>query len=518
MMKSLSRWGAPSVGRKRKEFRALWIVTVLALLLAALVPRPVVDSVQEILSLYLLGLLLVTYRLWRRAGRHEQELENVISSISPDTLLIADRERKIVMCNPSLQRMFGYAPVEILGRTTDVLYGDRRSSPHRYHEIFDELERAGYHLGLAQGRRRNGKTIPLEIVSAELSGGGAVLLLRDISDRVRTEEALKESQKKVAAIVDNALVGIYRISPEGKFLMVNETLARLLGYETPAVFLAAVKTFGRDLFADPDRYPDLERQLAARGRVANFEARIVRRGGEPFWASISARAFRDPGGTPLTTEGLIEDIAVRKQTEETLRQSLDRMRKATGSIIDVMVNAVEARDPYTSGHQRRVANLARAIALEMGLPRDQVDGLRMAGVVHDLGKISIPAEILIKPSRLSEIEFNLVKMHAQLGHDLIKDVDFPWPIAEMVLQHHERSDGSGYPRGLKGEAILLEARILAVADVVEAISSNRPYRPALGLDKAFEDIVQGRGTIYDPAVVDACLKLFREKGFTFEKE
>jgi HD-GYP domain-containing protein (c-di-GMP phosphodiesterase class II) len=178
--------------------------------------------------------------------------------------------------------------------------------------------------------------------------------------------------------------------------------------------------------------------------------------------------------------------------------------------------AVEARDPYTSGHQRRVANLARAIATEMKLPADQIDGLRMAGVVHDLGKLTIPSEILTTPRQLTENEFNLVKTHSQIGHDLIKDIEFPWPIARMILQHHERLDGSGYPKGLRGDEIMIEARILMVADVVEAISSHRPYRPALGVDKALEEIEAGRGKVYDPAVVDACLVMFRERGFRFE--
>lgn len=532
MTKSLSRNGAPMIGRKRKEFRNIWIVTFLALLLAAvsvsmrlsesvfrsvaaLLPRPVVDYALEFLFLYLLGLLLVTYGRWRKAYRHERELENILSAISPDTLLVINQERKIVMCNPSLQRMFGYTPEEILGRTTDLLYSDRRSSTHRYHEIYDEIEQAGYHFGQAAGRRQNGKAIPLEIISAELSGGGVVILLRDISDRVRAEEALRESQQRYAAIVQNALVGIFQASPEGVFLAANGTLARLLGYETPVDFLAGVKSFGRDLFADPGCYEDLMYQLSDQGKVENLEARLRRRDGGVFWASITARTVRDPGGNLLTTEGIIEDIAVRRQAEETMRQSLEKLRKATDSIIDVIVMAVEARDPYTSGHQRRVADLAQAIALEMGLPRDQIDGLRMAAVIHDLGKISVPSEILTMPRRLSETEFDLVKTHAQLGHDLIKDVDFPWPIAEIILQHHERLDGSGYPRGLKGEAILLEAKILAVADDVEAISTDRPYRAALGIDKALEDISQGRGTLYDPAVVDACLKLFQEKGFQF---
>jgi PAS domain S-box-containing protein len=532
-----ARLGRALVGQKTREPRNVLVVIFLAIalagfsltvrlseavyrLLVGLIPPRIFNAVLQFLFLYLLGLLLVTYRRWRVANKRERELENIISSISPDALLVANPERRIVMCNPSVKQMFGFEPEELLGRTTDLLYGDRRSS-QRFHEIYDELARRGYHIGQARGRKRNGSSMPLEIVSGELSGGGVVLLLRDISDRVQAEEALKVSQEKYTAIVNNALVGIFQTSAEGKFLTVNATLARLFGFNVPAEFLAKVKSLGPDLFVDQGRYKDLERQLAVQGNVSNFEASLQRPGGPAngaFWSSLSVRAVRDPGGALLTYEGIIEDISSRREAEETMRQSLERLRKATGSIIDVMVMAVEARDPYTSGHQRRVANLARAIAADMGMPRDRIDGLRMAGVVHDLGKISIPAEILTTPRKLSEIEFNLVKSHAQLGHDLIKDIDFPWPIAEMILQHHERLDGSGYPRGLKGEAIMVEARILAVADAVEAISSHRPYRPALGLDKALEDITQGRGTLYDPAVVDICLKLFQDKGFKFDRE
>jgi len=177
---------------------------------------------------------------------------------------------------------------------------------------------------------------------------------------------------------------------------------------------------------------------------------------------------------------------------------------------------VEVKDPYTAGHQRRVGNLARAIANEMGLPQEQIEGIRMAGLIHDLGKISIPAEILSKPGRLSDFEWGMIKMHPQVGYDILGEIEFPWPVAQMVLQHHERMDGSGYPQGLAGEDILLEAKILGVADVVEAMASFRPYRPARGLDKALEEISQNRGGLYDPEVVDVCLKLFTEKGFAFE--
>ncbi len=203
----------------------------------------------------------------------------------------------------------------------------------------------------------------------------------------------------------------------------------------------------------------------------------------------------------------------RKQAEKRLQDTLDSLRRAVNTTIQVMVSAVETRDPYTSGHQSRSADLARAIAIEMELPQDDIDGIRMAGSIHDIGKLSIPAEILSKPTKLSDIEFRLIKEHARKGYEMLKDVESHWPLAEMVYQHHERMDGSGYPRGLKGGEILIEARILAVADVVEAMASHRPYRPGLGIDAALVEIENNRGIYYDGAVADACLRLFREKGF-----
>jgi putative nucleotidyltransferase with HDIG domain len=173
------------------------------------------------------------------------------------------------------------------------------------------------------------------------------------------------------------------------------------------------------------------------------------------------------------------------------------------------------RDPYTAGHQQRVTQLAVAIATEMGLPTEQIDGIRVIGTLHDVGKICIPAEILSKPGKLTKVEFTIIKIHSQAGYNILKTVEFPWPVAKIVLQHHERMNGSGYPKGLRGEDILLESRILAVADVVEAMSSHRPYRPALGTHKALEEIEQNSGVLYDADVADACLRLFREKGFQF---
>ncbi len=190
----------------------------------------------------------------------------------------------------------------------------------------------------------------------------------------------------------------------------------------------------------------------------------------------------------------------------------------TGQVTNLYytMGVVEMRDPYTAGHQRRVADLARSIASEMGLSKDQIDGIRTAGLIHDIGKISVPAEILSRPEKLTNLAFELIKTHAQSGYDILKDIEFPWPIARIVHEHHERMDGSGYPNGLTGDEIFLESRILAVADVVEAIASHRPYRPALGIEKALEEISQNRDILYDPEVVDACLRLFEEKGFKWK--
>jgi putative two-component system response regulator len=211
-----------------------------------------------------------------------------------------------------------------------------------------------------------------------------------------------------------------------------------------------------------------------------------------------------------------ETRAQRKQAEKQLQDALEGLRKAFGAVIQVMVSAVETRDPYTAGHQIRSANLARAIATEMGLPQEKVDGIRIAGSIHDIGKLSVPAEILSKPSILTEIEFSLIKEHSRIGYEILKNVESPWPLAEMIYQHHERMDGSGYPRNLKGDDIVMEARILAVSDVVESMASHRPYRPSLGIDKALEEISKNRGILYDSEVADACLRQFNEKGYKFE--
>ncbi|HPR17238.1 MAG TPA: response regulator [Candidatus Cloacimonadota bacterium] len=213
----------------------------------------------------------------------------------------------------------------------------------------------------------------------------------------------------------------------------------------------------------------------------------------------------------------LRDITLRKQTQLEVLKSNQKLRKLMTDLVDGLISAIEMRDPYTAGHQKRVAELACAIGREMNLSEDQIDGLRIASLVHDIGKIQIPSEILSKPGQLTEIEMAIIKTHSQAGYEILKSIDFPWPIAKAVLQHHEKLDGSGYPMQISSSEIILEARIIGVADVVEAMSSHRPYRPSRGMDIALEEIIQNNGTFYDPQVVDACINVIINNKFSFSE-
>lgn len=216
-----------------------------------------------------------------------------------------------------------------------------------------------------------------------------------------------------------------------------------------------------------------------------------------------------------SNEMLRREVEGRRRVQQELQQSLDRLRKIIGGTVMAIAMTVEKRDPYTSGHQQRVAELSRCIGREMGLAEHQVEGIAIASAIHDIGKISLPAEILSKPSQLNSMEMSLIQTHSQAGYDILKSVDFPWPVANIVLQHHERMNGSGYPHHLAGEAILQEARIVGVADVVETMSSHRPYRPSRGIDSALEEISAQSGILYDRDAVEACLSLIHEGRFEF---
>ncbi len=341
-------------------------------------------------------------------------------------------------------------------------------------------------------------------------------LLRERTDKAQrrqTEEALRKSEKQYRAIFDRAMEGMFQTTSEGGFIKTNQALAKMLGYGSPEELMAAVTSIPKQLCASPEDRRIMLKTLAWSGSLQCYEVQFLRKDGKPVWVSTNVLPVKNDKGQILYYEGNIENITLRKIAEEERETSIKRIRTALGATIQALAVTAETRDPYTAGHQRRVADLARTIATKLGLAADQIDGIRLAGTIHDLGKISVPAEILSMPRKLTEIEFSLIKTHSQKGFDILKDIEFPWPIAQMVLEHHERIDGSGYPNGLYGKDLSIEARIIAVADVVEAIASHRPYRPGFGIAVALDEIVKGKGVIYDSEVAEVCLKLFREDGY-----
>jgi len=348
---------------------------------------------------------------------------------------------------------------------------------------------------------------------------GAILLLWNYTLRRKVTrktlqlnesiDALQKSEEKYRLVVENADEAIL-IAQDGFLKYVNPTTLKILGYSedllTSRPFIDIIHPEDREKLYDAH----IRRMKGEETRPV-LQFRVIAQDGT-FRLAASHAIMISWEGKPATLNYL-KDITDQKKADEERQKGFERLRKALGGTIQAIAVTVETRDPYTAGHQRRVADLSRAIAKEMGLESDQTEGIRMAGVIHDLGKIAIPAEILSKPSKLSEIEYRLIQNHSRAGYDILKDIEFPWPVARIVLQHHERIDGSGYPAGLKGEEILIEARIIAVADVVEAIASYRPYRPGLGMEKALDEITRNKGVLYDPIVVEACLRLFNEKNY-----
>ena len=316
----------------------------------------------------------------------------------------------------------------------------------------------------------------------------------------------RKAEKDYQSIFENVQEGIFRSTPEGKIILANEAMAKMFGYDSPAEIMADITDAALQLYAYPEDRAKMKAIMEEQNVVRNYEIQFHRKDGGAFWASATMKAIRNGKDRILYFEGILEDITERKQ-------NIARLRKTLGGAVQAIASLVETRDPYTAGHQRRVADLARAIATEMGLSGDQIDGIRIAGTIHDLGKISVPSEILTIPRKLTALEYSLIKNHPQSGYDILKDIEFPWPIARMIVEHHERINGSGYPNGLPGEDLLIESKILSVADVVEAMATHRPYRPALGIDAALAEITANRGILYDPEVVDACLRLFHNKGY-----
>lgn len=433
-----------------------------------------------------------------------------------DYIYFKDADNRFRFCSRTLAEMAGFKDWhDMIGKNDFDVFDEEMAKIYRAEEavIFEKglsvrnkinpfIHESGYNGWVETSKwplfDKAGKVVGLFGIS------------RDITEHKRMEDELRAAAEQFRGLVEQSIAGIYIIHDD-RLTYCNERFAEIFGYQS------AKDLIGRSLFVIVDEqdanlvHEKIDLLTSNKEKTNNYSFNGIRKDGSKIVAGVHG-SLATYLGRPAVI-GLLQDVSEKKQDEEKIARYIAQLQDAFMNTVQVAMTLSEMRDPYTSGHERRVAELSVAISAELGFDENRQQGMRVAGYLHDIGKMTIPAEILSKPGRLSDVEFTLIKGHAQSGYDVLKSVEFPWPVAEVALQHHERIDGSGYPQGLKGDEITFEARILAVADTVESMSTHRPYRPALGIEKALAEIQRGSGIIYDPLVVDACIKLFNEKNY-----
>lgn len=486
---------------------------------------------------------------------------------SYDAIIGKNLDGVITSWNPGAEKVYGYSAQEVVGKPVSVLAPEGRKEEIK--GLIEQVRRGEAVVNFETERlRKDGSRIDIALSLSPIRDAagrivGASTIARDITEKKQAERALLKVNRALKALSDCNQALIHASDEMQLLNEICRVIVNAGGYRLAWVGYAehdaqkTVRPVAQSGF-EPGymEHADITWADNERGRgplgiaIRSGQMQVVQDVKtdpcfEPWRANAVELGYDSVLVAPLVSDSVIlgalsiyaagadafdsEEITLLSElaadmafgiatlrTRSAHERSAERLQRSLEATIQAVAGTVEMRDAYTAGHQRRVAELATAIARDMGLAQDQVHGVYLAAVVHDLGKIHIPAEILTKPGKLSPIEFELIKMHPEAGYDILKGVDFPWPIAQIVFQHHERLDGSGYPRGLKGDEILLEARILMVADVVEAMASYRPYRPALGIDLALQEITAHAGQYYDADVVRSCISLFREKAFVFK--
>jgi PAS domain S-box-containing protein len=453
--------------------------------------------------------------------KHRTILENI-----EDGYYEVDIKGNFTFFNESMCRILGYSPEEMMGMNNRQ-FTDKENAKklfQTFNKVYNTREPSKEFDW--QVIRKDGTKRFIEVsVSLQKNSSGQPIgfqgVARDITERKQVEEALRESEALYQLLAEHMTDIVWIMDMDLNVIWLSPSAMKARGFSVDEIKALPLE---RQLTPDSIRkafnwlgkLTRLEKDglITEPDGIFSRELEFYRKDGSIIVLDCSFQFIRDEQGkvTGILAEGM--DVTARKRAEDEVKMTLESLRKAFGTTIQIMVSAVEARDPYTAGHQLRSADLARAVAIEMGLDHEKIEGIRLAGSIHDIGKLSIPAEILSKPSKLTNIEFSLIKEHSRSGYEMLKYVESPWPLAEIVYQHHERIDGSGYPRNLKKDEILVEARIMAVADVVEAMASHRPYRAALGIEIALEEIEKNKGILYDNDVADACLRLFRKKGYS----
>lgn len=446
-------------------------------------------------------------------------LDSMIENIPAMVFLKRAEDLRFELFNLAGEKLLGYPRGELIGKNDYDLF------PREQADFFIRNDRAVLEsrhaleipeepVKTADGTEKWLHTYKIALYDEQNRPSHLLGVSLDISDRKRAEDRLRESESKLAEAQRMAHLGHWDLELVTNRLTWSDEVFRIFE-QSPQTFGGTYEAFLEAVHPEDRNAVDAAYQASLNSRTPyQIEHRLLMPDGRIKYLLEKCETAFDGDGKPVRSMGTVQDVTTLKQAERALREHQKSLEMTLEGTIHTVTMAVELRDPYTAGHQRRVAELACAIANIMGLDEERIRGVRLGAMIHDIGKIGIPAEILSKPSHLTSVEMQIVREHAIMGYNILKDVKFPWPVAEIAHQHHERMDGSGYPDGLKGDAILLEARIVAVADVVESMASHRPYRPALGVPAALEEIRNGRGALYDPAVVDACEQVVAS-GFEF---
>jgi len=451
--------------------------------------------------------------------RKSEEKFRGITERSFDIIITVDQEEICTYVSPSVERVLGYKPEEIIGKHFQVLFPENmiKKVERVYNTLIQgkEIEEVNFEV-LRKDRRKaiievNGSPIIKDdkIVGVQIHS-------RDITLRKLEEEMIEKEKNKLQKYIDIAGIILKIVDKDGKVSLINNRGCEVLEYTKEEIL-------GKNWIDNfvPERLKnkmnDILTKLKSNQTVAYeyFEHPILTKSGEEkiiSWSNTILKDERDEFQGILSSG---EDVTIKSRVERELQENYQKLQQIMEDTVYTMAKVVEKKDPYSAGHQKRVSQIATAIAKEMKLPKNKIKGLRVASLVHDIGKIGMPIEILSKPSGLTELGYDLMTEHPMTGYNILKEIDFPWPVAEIVLQHHEKINGSGYPNGLKGDNILIEARILCVADVIEAMSSYRAYRSSHTIKEVLKELNRNKGTLYDPMVVDACKELFKYKGAKF---
>jgi PAS domain S-box-containing protein/putative nucleotidyltransferase with HDIG domain len=426
-----------------------------------------------------------------------------------------NEEGDFVYVNDAACRQLGYSEKELL--TMNVADLDPLYPRETRKKQWKKIKREKILVFESLQRSKDGSVHPIEVTSNYLKFNDSeyeFAFVIDITERKNAQEKLHRSEERYRRIAERSFDTIFLISIDGTIEYTSPSVSEIIGYTPDEIAGQSFMKFvpETDMVSINETF-----HRVLRGQdIREMYIHVRKKDGSIVLLEFNATPIFE-NGTIVGIQGNARDITERFSLQQEHEEHLQKTLNVMKSVIDTLALTVEKRDPYTAGHQRRVTQLAVAIATEMGLPESSIEALSMAGIIHDIGKIYIPSEILAKPGKLSNAEYSMVKVHSQAGYELLKNIDFPWPIADIVYQHHERLNGSGYPQGLRDENMLIESKILAVADVVEAMASHRPYRPSQGIDHALTEISEKKGILYDPEVVDTCCKLFNSKGFEFEK-